>query len=122
MHHLCLLVKLDYCGVRSRTQDWLRVFLSNHTQEVVIEQKRYTNYYGRCSGIPQGSVLGPITVFLICIVTTPKPRSDPLLTTLFSAKASIAQITPGSSRLDPAGPRWLGEMVPQWGTADAETD
>ncbi len=57
-HEHLLLAKLVHYGITGNTNNWIRSFLSNHKQTLVLEDER--SYCGNVtSGIPQGSVLGP---------------------------------------------------------------
>ena len=68
--HDRLLYKLDRAGIDPQTSAWVKPFLSLRTQKVVIDGEE-SDAVPVTSGVPQGSVLGPI-LFLVYIDDMPK--------------------------------------------------
>ena len=59
MPHACLFRKLEFFGIRGAYLEWIKEFLADRKQQVVIDNK-FTAPYTVLSGVPQGSVLGPL--------------------------------------------------------------
>ena len=61
--HERLLHKLAYYGIQGNTLAWIRDFLSDRVQSVVVDGQNSASV-GVTSGVPQWSVIGPLLFFM----------------------------------------------------------
>ncbi len=74
--HRKLLWKVDFHGIRGKTKAWIAAFLADRTQRGFVNAKASSNT-DLLSGVPQGTVLGPL-LFLLYIMDISSTINSPM--------------------------------------------
>ena len=85
--HERLLLKLSNYGIGKNIVDWTRAFLTNRRQRVCVNGS-YSSWSEVASGIPQGSVLGPL-LFVIYVNEIPDLLSEGTSILMFAKDPKI---------------------------------
>ena len=96
VNHSSLLAKLQHYGINGKLHKWISGFLDNRSQKVLLEGAS-SSATTVLSGVPQGTVLGPL-LFLIYINDIPKYISPGTQLKLFADDSAVYRKI--SSRLD----------------------
>ena len=91
--HNPLAYKLNYYGIQGKTNTWIHSFLSNRTQDVLLEGEA-PDYIHMMSDVPRVSVMGP-SLFLFYIDDIPDGITS---TVCLFADDTIAYLTIKSNR------------------------
>ena len=87
VNHSSLLAKLQHYGINGKLHKWISGFLDNRTQKVFLEGAS-SSATTVLSGVPQGTVLGPL-LFLIYINDIPKFISPGTQLKLFADDSAV---------------------------------
>ncbi|KAL5250292.1 hypothetical protein ACHWQZ_G016138 [Mnemiopsis leidyi] len=77
--HQILLAKMKQYGINGPIYDWIECFLSNRKQTVVVDGKK-SAFKEVESGVPQGTVLGPVFFIIYVIDLVLRVKSSKTLT------------------------------------------
>ncbi len=75
-------------GLPTLLLNWCQSYLTNRKQRLLYNNNEYTNYADVTSGVPQGSVLGPI--FFVVVMRSLKPVSDRSIMTKFADDVTVS--------------------------------
>ncbi len=94
VNHTKLIYKLHFYGIRGETLTWIKSFLDNRSQSVILNGA-HSDIIDVASGVPQGSVLGPL-LFLIYINDLPEHVSSSKVRLFADDTAIYLSLTCGS--------------------------
>ena len=107
--HQRLLMILRGYGIEGRIPTWIEAFLADRRQRVVVNNSR-SSWADVTSGIPQGSVLGPL-LFICYINDMPSSVLSSIYLFADDAKLSRNISSDDDPPRTPARPSATGEMV-----------
>ena len=81
--HQRLLAKINHYGIQGQTYKWIESFLSDRSQQVIVDGA-VSDKAPVVSGVPQGTVLGPLLLFINDLPDCAMAKQDCLQTTVSS--------------------------------------
>ena len=86
--HSILINKLHYYGIRGAALDWFKSYLTNRKQTVMYKDQ-YSDEANIVTGVPQGSILGPL--LFIIYMNDITQASDKFKFTLYADDTSLVE-------------------------------
>ena len=94
--HDLLLEKLKSLGVKGRVGVWIQSFLKNRHQQVLVDGQ-LSSIFTLISGVPQGSVLGPVLFLIFISDISESIESDILYMLMIQKQSKISNLLRMSS-------------------------
>ena len=112
--HERLFCKLDGLGAQGKILGWIRNFLSDRTQKVIIHGEE-SGWRDVISGIPQGSVQSPRPNAIMCFISD-LPQNVKTNVFMFTDDTKLFATVPENKCSFTAGPKQLAGMVEEVAT------
>ena len=110
--HALLIKKLKLYGIKGKLLDWIKSFLSNRVQKVVVDGK-VSFSANVISGVPQGTVLGPL-LFLLFVNDLELNVKHSMLKLFADDSRLIKSVHPTSSCIDSEKLQYDLDQILDW--------